>query len=293
MVASGLAPRSCIEDSEFLECYWLSVPVDGTDMERYNPSFFFLLGRQVGPLNELSSEALDAWFQTGQPNSAIFYLNHFLNRRDDLIFSKGCRFSAQHLIDRIVEVKNCDTDDEGELRARYKVLREDADSFLKRFDGDCKSLDLFRIPQVQAYMTTTLLESGERLIPAPWDEKLLTYGGAAADTQNAAKCLVLKLWTAAGFHIARATEALIQEYYRSFNGGELPVKGAQKTWVSLVRTMLDQEQGDAKLLADAKIVGETYRNPLIHPEHSLDEADGPLLLSACIGVMTKLLAVLP
>jgi hypothetical protein len=40
-------------------------------------------------------------------------------------------------------------------------------------------------------------------------------------------------------------------------------------------------------------VGRAYRNPLIHPEHVLTETDGPSLLEACVGAMTKLLAGLP
>lgn len=99
-------------------------------------------------------------------------------------------------------------------------------------------------------------------------------------------------YASTGFHIARATEALIQEYWTAETGKPLPAKGA-RTWVRLVQTMLDKKIGDESFLESTRFVGSSYRNPLIHPEYSLDETDGPLLLAACTGTMTKLLAQLP
>jgi hypothetical protein len=167
------------------------------------------------------------------------------------------------------------------------------DTFEARLEGDCHSLNIFSIPRVQTHDVRVLLEAGENLLPEPAAKKLIKRPAPLADTREAAKCLAFKLWTASGFHIARATEGILQEYYKAHNNGQLPAKGAQRTWVSLCRTMLDADQGNSKLLNDVKIVGETYRNPLIHPEHSLDEIDAPLLLSACVGAITKMISALP
>lgn len=103
-----------------------------------------------------------------------------------------------------------------------------------------------------------------------------------------------------GFHIARATEALLQEYYISLRGS-LPTVGGARTWAKLTEDLLGGAVnkntgkrpkatiGDQNLLEEAEYVGKSFRNPLIHPEHSLDEADGPLLLAACVGLCSKIL----
>lgn len=147
-----------------------------------------------------------------------------------------------------------------------------------------------------------LLEEGELLLTEGAANKLANYPKALDDTRLAAKCLAFDLWTATGFHIARATELLIQHYWKAERKKPLPAKGA-RTWVALCREMKGRDAtknkpavppaGDKKLVKLLLMIGEDYRNPLIHPEHSLDETDGTILFDGCKAAMIKMLALLP
>ena len=181
----------------------------------------------------------------------------------------------------------------------YRVDRLSRRIFLEklaRFDdairSEFESLSIYYIPQVQAYNTRMMLEEGERLLPEDACRKLAQYPQSLDDMRKAARCVTMSLWTACGFHAARATEGLIRVYFEQ-ECGDLPPEGTGRAWVKLVQSMSEKKCGDPKLIEDLISVGKNYRNPLMHPDDDLDANDGPILLSACIGAMTKILGKLP
>ena len=92
---------------------------------------------------------------------------------------------------------------------------------------------------------------------------------AKLDFTEAGKCLGFGLYTAAGFHIARATEAVMNTYCDTFD-----VKVTHKeTWGVLLKGLTDctaevkPDKSTIKLLEQIKNVD---RNDLMHPRKTLD-----------------------
>jgi hypothetical protein len=292
---------------------WFTLPVDGTDMERFNLKNIYWLGFHFSRLESLDGQRLLDFYadvknqEFGQTLlTGAFVFSSGFGQGQNAVFSTGTKQAAKEVFRLIEQARDhCDRTSVKDAQRHVDSIKSALKTFEARFAGDCESLNVFSIPQVQAYDVRTLIEEGERLLPEPVIKKLLQRPKPLADTREAAKCLAYKLWTASGFHVARTTEAVLQDYYCHVTKGDLPKVGGQRTWVKLTEHLLggplnkttntrpNPPIGNIEILESVDYVGRAYRNPLIHPEHVLTETDGPSLLEACVGAMTKLLAGLP
>lgn len=276
-------------------------------MQLYNPEDLYRLGVALAPLQSLPDTSVKigtVWHTFFQVVTA---LNKF-RESTELHVSPACRTSSETLSNTLHRhywdsEANTIVDSEKEIH-NFELywIKQLATEFETHFKGDCMEQCLYSIPQVQAYDTRTLLEEGEKLLSPDVIPKLRQFDAAWNDTRLAARSLAFDLWTATGFHIARATELLIQEFWKNERSKPLPQKG-QRTWVNLCREMQGKAAAaskpaipgvsDQKLVSFLLLLGDDYRNPLVHPEHSLSQTDGTMLLEGCIAAMTKILIALP
>jgi len=96
----------------------------------------------------------------------------------------------------------------------------------------------------------------------------------------AGRCIAFELPTAAGFHVARATETIILKLMDA--AGMPPL--ASRNWGAYVN-VLKKSSVDAKITEHIDQVRELHRNPLIHPEESLDMSEALVLWTVCIGLI--------
>jgi hypothetical protein len=96
---------------------------------------------------------------------------------------------------------------------------------------------------------------------------------ALADTNQAGRCLAFNLPTAAGFHIARAVEAVIRRYMEVFKCP--PQRESQRNWGKYIEA-LEKTDASVKVTQHLKQLKDLHRNPMIHPEVTLTmvEASG-------------------
>lgn len=134
----------------------------------------------------------------------------------------------------------------------------------------------------QAYNVLTLIYEGEALIPGELISVLPT--DAVADLRQCGKCLAFELPTAAGFHVARATEAVLLAFLDSV----VTSRPTQPNWGQYIQHM-EAKGVDRKITSFVKLIKDTYRNPVIHPEITLSGTEAEVLVNACVAVMTLML----
>lgn len=113
---------------------------------------------------------------------------------------------------------------------------------------------------------------------------------AQRDLKEGFRCIVFSRSTAAAFHILRATEAILREYYLT-----KIKRGRDKVllWGRMTQALAVKRNSDNKLLQRLEYLKNSFRNPTSHPEaeYNLDEVQD--LLGLCVDVINAMGRELP
>jgi hypothetical protein len=126
--------------------------------------------------------------------------------------------------------------------------------------------------------TSDMVECAEKTIPA----SLHLYVGSTAleEFNSAGRCLAFGLYTAAGYHVCRAIEAMTENYFFVCSDKRKPLK----SWNEYVKALTDlREKGkplpSARAIRALQQLKDLDRNQLMHPRAVLNEIDADLLWS--------------
>jgi hypothetical protein len=109
------------------------------------------------------------------------------------------------------------------------------------------------------------------------------------DTDQAGRCIAFDLPTAAGFHIARATETILLKYLQAF--GQSISKESQRNWGQYTKIMRDNSAGsNEKVLSTIDQIRKLHRNPLLHPDVTLIMAEALGLWAICCSAIQAMIA---
>jgi len=115
---------------------------------------------------------------------------------------------------------------------------------------------------------------------------------AIVDIRAATRCVAFNLPTAAGFHLHRAHESVLHRWYDAVTGGR--ARPANRNIGDYLKVLNDNNWGDAKVRSAIKDLKDLHRNPLIHPEDSLDSIDDAIALMGSIqAVVVAMLRDIP
>jgi hypothetical protein len=109
---------------------------------------------------------------------------------------------------------------------------------------------------------------------------------AIRDIAEAGRCLAFELPTAAAFHLMRAAEAIIREYY-ALIVGELP-KVKHRNWGAYIKH-LREKSADEKIMAALEQIKDLHRNPILHPELQLELEEVVSLVGIIESVMSAMM----
>jgi hypothetical protein len=113
---------------------------------------------------------------------------------------------------------------------------------------------------------------------------------AAYDISEGFKCIVFSRATAAAFHLLRATEGTLREYYFQ----QVKRDRVQPLlWASIVQDLTRRKKKDESLLTRLDFIRSTYRNPTDHPDARFDLDQAQDLLGLCIDVINGMGTALP
>lgn len=186
-------------------------------------------------------------------------------------------------------LKEHTSDFEGELHAHagWQVKRA-YEEFRIAFLAELGTFPAYFVSQKGSHDTLTLLDDPLRMFAPDLRDKVPE---AIFDVQEAGKALCYETATACGFHLFRATEAVLRKYYNHVTSGAAPPK--MRNIMVYVKTMRDKKCGDERILSVVEQLSKLHRNPLIHPEVALTLDEAISILGMTQSVVTAMLSALP
>jgi hypothetical protein len=153
-------------------------------------------------------------------------------------------------------------------------------------DADLQSISAYIVTKKAGYETAALVENGQIIFPASVEQKV---PDAVDDLFQAARCIALESPTAAGFHLHRANEAVLRKYWDSVTNGKKRPKNANMG--SFLAELRKSNSGNPATLSQLQALKDFHRNPLMHPDQSLESVEDAIDLMAAIrcsiGYMLK------
>lgn len=264
-----------------------SFPLEGRDMQRINQFNCYQFGTFLHPLSELQEKRKlrDILFSLF---AASTWLEYFLNDRVvPLVVSKAAGWKLYYAIKKILP-QNIDqpADKELEFSDIYPIISA-VKEFETVFSAELQTHDTYFVSPKGIYSTPDLIERAEKMFP----EKILKMipNQVIVDIRQAGKCLAFDCPTAVGFHLLRAVEAIIVEYYTEVIG-KAPKK-KERNWWAYIKILRDNN-ADPKVLAVLDQIRDIHRNPIMHPETVLNIEEATTLLgisqSAIVAMITDI-----
>jgi hypothetical protein len=256
-------------------------------MIRISLSFFYNLGAVLRPIATIQSGVTlgSVW---GALYQAQTELNSLLITDWFIPAVKTATASGNKLHDALKKVT--DRNDFDSVLSYVEIY--DITSSIQEFETVLRAslfiTDTYFVTGKAAYDTTTLIMNPEKMFPSDLGLKTPT---AIPDIREAGKCLAFELSTASGFHVLRATETVVREYWTSVsNGAKHP---RLKTIGTYAAKMEELGIGKDKVIATLKQISNLHRNPLIHPDESLTLEDAITLLGICQSAISAMLKEIP
>jgi hypothetical protein len=269
----------------------------GHPVRRIDGSYLYDIGTQIGPLKELSAYDTPVSRATtiGEARRMAFIaeaaLDGLLNRSVFNLWTS--RPSGLQLLDTIRQMKaNTDSAPDWNQPMTWAEIYP-VTSALAKFENVLSAelglKPLYVVLQKAGFDTAILIEAGAACFPA---DVLTKAPDAGPDLAQATRCIAFELFTGAGFHLHRANEAVLHRYWDAVtNGTQRP---ASRNMGDYLNEMNQNNWGDPKVRAALKDLKDLHRNPLIHPEHSLETADEAIaLMSSIHSVMVHMLKEIP
>jgi hypothetical protein len=267
---------------------WWALPADGGRMKRVNDFEFYRLAASLQPLGDLPDGALlsDAWSIMERANG---WLDHLIG--DALVPLVVTKPAAIKLRDSVQTVL-AKYKDEGpalfsEVVLQFsdlypmRVLVRDFETVLS---AELQSLATYFVSQKLAYETRVLIEEAERILPHNIVSFLLPK--VIEEIRQAGRCVAFDIPTAATFHIIRATECVIRMYYEHAIGR--PPKVKSRNWGAYIKNLRESGHAKPEILSVLDHIREAYRNPILHPEVTLNPDEAQVILGICASAICQM-----
>jgi hypothetical protein len=236
-------------------------------MQRLNGYLFYQLGYYLKPL-ETIEEGKKLMDVSSKIYFAKVWLDWFLaDRVVPIAFSKETGYNLSRALGKLVpgQLVEIPTD-----KLDYELSWQDAYAItnsLKEFQivwqTELGKMDTYFISQKGIYSTSDLIERADNVLPAEIATKLPE--SIRGDLRQAGRCLAFDLATAAGFHVMRALEGVLRDFYCPAFVGEKP---KARNWNRYIQC-LEDTNADRKILAILDQIRSLHRNPTIHPQEVL------------------------
>lgn len=149
-----------------------------------------------------------------------------------------------------------------------------------------ESQNLFAYILSDKRFTIEKLISGVSTLFPPEIFNLLT-NHAKMDLEEAGKCIAVQRPTAAAFHILRATESILRDFYKKTVSRN---RIKNDLWGNIVADLRSKKNGPPKTLLDnLDNIRSNFRNPTQHPDMFYNIEEVQDLFSLCIDVITRMI----
>jgi len=281
------------------------VTVEGSLMERVVLPFLFRLSSYLTPLAYIVNEFnIDRREVMCYAPTARIYTSIFLTQHPVV---QTCRDAGTELMDSISIIekwcknKNQEqlAEPDEEVDGQFRLVVRKAKTFAIILEEELKSVLAFEPSQKLAYSTSILVEHAERVFPESVICKL--DEDVVFEIRESGKSLVFDLPTAAVFHILRALERVLHQYYLVVCNP--PKKDWLHDWGKYVKafeklveepeTKESDKKHAKKVMALLDVIRDQDRNPVIHPRATVKDDDAPILFDQAKTLIGKMAERLP
>jgi hypothetical protein len=265
--------------------YWGQwfVPLGEGEVKQTNLNIFLQLGKQLEYFTQTVRAGVDMGEVLLYSVLARDWLARFISETAELDDQlKDSRGSARGLLDQLnaIHVPNVDwnrkfTQDE------YNNFSNAREAFENNFERERHNIDVFIVLPKGIYSTRLLIEKPENKFPE--DVRSVFSDIVLYDLAQAGRCLAFDIPTAVAFHVFRATQAVMHDYYEAVS---------KQKWTDS-RHEWGRYAGEIEKLADAdkdvvmrlKEIGRFERNPTFHEDVIVSLNKAPILFELCSGVI--------
>ena len=249
-------------------------------MQRVNEYRFYTLGAAMERLRSLEASTLyrDCLAEGLTARASLRAL------LDDPVSLRVCRPAIEKILDAISRFLPEDPfDGVGDKKigfAAYKIQEglKELDAVL---DAECRTLDTYAVSQKGAYSTSDLIDRAEIMIPE--ETRNILEDAVIKDIREAGRCLVFDLPTAAGFHVVRAIELVMADYWKKKNAGQKK----PTNWGQYIE-QLKKAGAASRITSMLDNIKSLYRNPIAHPEHTLTDSEAIVLFGLGIAAIQQM-----
>ena len=241
-------------------------------MQPISIPYAYNVGKLVQQMNQLKPNnklGVTRW-QLASAQNAIYQLLHQSVYRPVLV---TCRNAGETFLVAVKALVD-DPDDERilDFMAIWQVQNA-LQQFETVFSAEMDVGAVFLVTPKRGYNIRDLVDHGEVIFPI---ELLTKVPEAIKDIQSAARCIAFELPTAAAFHMHRANEAVMLKYWDAITNGAARPKNRN---IGIFLEKLDKlKKGDAKVKAALRDLKDLHRNPVLHPEDTLETIDEAIAL---------------
>jgi hypothetical protein len=274
-------------------------------MEKINLPFFYQLGSQLNPLGKMKAT----------PQNRIEILVAGITVRNNVVTLlnwggglKVCHSGARALVDAINEVQTWASNvkapedwakEDPTVDWKFQLVIDKAKNFETVLSEELLTLSAYYATQKGIYSTSDLIDQTAKVFPPSVLGKLsksvvqeVTYGGS---------CLAFDIPTASGFHMLRATEEVLHEYYIAVCKPKS--KSKLENWGAYIAvlyklteeasTKADVKNHIKKVLALLQQIKDQDRNLIMHPEIALTADEAFILFEITKGAIMAMAERLP
>lgn len=253
----------------------------GQAMIRIDGAYLYELGaklRAIATLPEDDTTKLRLNYVVGP---ALHALRGFLEGSVFTPHIRMVRGYASQLLSTLesvsIDINDLSTFEEVVKDWKISTLKDQFRTFESTFLAELQGSPLYLVFSKGGFDVVCLTDSGLTLFPESLQAKAPE---AVDDADAAAKCIAFEVFTAAGFHLHRATEAVLRRYFDVVAGEKERPKTRN---IGDYLNKLDKlGVGDRKVIDVLRSLKDLHRNPLMHPEDSLGDADEALSLYAAV-----------
>jgi hypothetical protein len=164
-------------------------------------------------------------------------------------------------------------------------LVQKAKEFETVLANELPGLATYVVSQKGIYSTDELISQAEMHIPEKYRSVL--NDKAIEDVQQAGKCLAFEVSTASAFHMWRAVESVMNSYYQALTGKTFAEANVVRNWGKYIEA-LEKANAEKRITKFLDHIREEYRNPINHPDETLDLDEAFGLFGAALSAITAI-----
>ena len=268
-------------------------------MEKISLPFFYDLGKWLNPLTKFNgsnpTKRFDITYASLDLQVGLFTLFY---QYPDLAVCRQAGTSLNEAIDKIKSWigKNLKDDfnniqkPDPDVDRDFQYVIDSAKKFEVLLSEELKMLATYYVTQKGIYSTSDLISRAENTLPPSVLGKINEK--VKNEIRESGRCLAFDTPTASGFHIMRATEGVIHQYYLAVCKPK-PAPARLGSWGAYFSKLKKMNLPDVEeVLALLQQIKDLHRNLIMHPEIvlSFDEAYAlfEIAKSAIIAMASRL-----